>query len=251
MRQYCLHNLSVDSQHPTQPHAHSALLCVLSRLEKLRPLVNHGLARIFYDQQIESRSLETSNRNILALVNSLEPDLRTRWFIATKNHTQLSPAPTRNIDVRDLPARRSVRNGDVPDDFVSSDEMWISFAGTAVFDSPQLEVSSPGSAPIPVENCADEITLTRNWPIYQPSPKHRLEEYERKGDVVSAMDLTVADANRALLIAVEHENTDRYAVVRGKVYRFLRTNPGSSPPVFHGFRVDERFIKPDVRRLLR
>ena len=63
------------------------------------------------------------------------------------------------------------------------------------------------------------------------------------------MDLTDSDAQAALLVAQEFGKS-KYIEVRGKIYRFIPTNPDAAPPTFHGFRVDNKLEPEEVYRLL-
>jgi len=249
-KEYCLHSVSAQSQHATLPHARAALICMLGRLEKLRPMLQRGHARVMYDELLEQKSLEHSQRNFLGLVNTLPKDVRLRWFVAIKNHAQVSRVEQIEAVIEDFPSRASRTTGQVPVDFISEHHVWMSFSGTTTFDSMRVEITHHLAAPVVVSNCSNESSLTQDWPVYEPSPKHRLEEYQRNGVSVSAMDLTQSDAQAALLVSLEFEGS-KYVEVRGKIYRFIPTNPSGAPPTFHGFRVNSNLIPQQVFALLR
>jgi hypothetical protein len=249
MPTYCLHHLSVQEQHFTLAQAQTSVLCMLSRLERLRPLLQRKRARVIYDHRVEIGSLERSARNFLGLVNTLSSDLRVRWFIAVKNHTHKPEADRISVAINDFPEWLAHICGTVPEEFVAHQHTWLSFGGTQVFDSLRIEISTQSTALTILANCSNEQSLVNEWPIYEPSSKHRLDEYLRNGVIVSAMDLSVTDAQAALLVAEEFEGS-RYVAVRGKIYRFIPTSAASIPPIFHGFRLDDRLVPEGVRRII-
>ena len=222
---------------------------MLSRLETLRPLRQHRLAEILFDRLVELRSLDRGQRNLIALANTLSRDERTRWFSVIKNHTDPPRTERISVDVFDYPARAAVIRGEVPEEFVASQRIWLSFSGTELFESAQVVVDRGNSRDTILGNCANLQSLIRDWPVYVASTKHRLEEYVRNGDAVSPMDLSQTDAQAALLVARDFGGS-RYAMVRSKIYRFLPTNTGASPPTFHGFRVANDQVPAQVYKLL-
>jgi hypothetical protein len=249
-RTYCLHNLSARSQHATADDARAALKSMLNRLERLRPLVQRKRAVVLYDSMLEAQSIEQSNRNILGLVNTLPRDDRVRWFIAVKNHADSASPAVVPVTVTDVPDRRSELPGVAPEEFVSEQNSWLSFNGTTVFDSPQIEVKRTAEMLVKaIPNVVDLPSLERDWPVYVRSPKHRIEEYTQGGMIVSAMDLSDVDAHQALLVSLEAEG-GRYAFVRGKFYRFVATGGIAAPPTFHGFRVRDFDVPAEVRQYL-
>jgi hypothetical protein len=222
---------------------------MLRRLERLRQLRQHKKANILYDEAIEGLSLERTNGHFLALINSLPADYRQRWFLATKNHVDLCKDHPLDVDATDLPERERTISGAVPHAMLSKDSTWLSFNGSGVFDGGQIEITCQAEQPLTVDNCYDELSLTRSWPVYEPSPKHRLEEYQRNGVRVSPMDLSIEDAQAALLVA-EERGDDRFALVRGKFYRFVLTNTGAVAATYHGFRIESGELAPDVLQVL-
>lgn len=249
-QRFCLHQLSAQKQHAAVEQAQAAVTCMLRRLERLSPLIQNKLVEVLYDRGLEGQSLETSNRNFLGLVNTLSPDYRRRWFIAVKNYATPSESERIDVSVKDIPDRVAQVDGLAPNDFISEHHSWLSFVGTPVFDCARVEISyEEVRRQVEVGNYCDEASLVRSWPVYEASPKHRLEEYQRNGLRVSAMDLSSPDAQAALTIALEIDGS-RYAVVRGKIYRFLPTNSGHVPPTFHGFRVRTEDIPENVLKVL-
>ncbi len=247
--QYCLHVNSAQRQSMTTEQVRATIRCMIYRLELLRPLIGCGRTFLVYDESLEMQSIESSGKNILGSVNSLSTDDRTRWFLATKTFARRSTSDQVAVGMQDLPSRSLTFNGVAPLEFVSTVSAWMSFSGTALFCAERIEVSCPSTGAVVVRNCFDESSLTRDWPEYEPSPKHRLDEYVRCGVRVSAMDLTKEDAQAALLVAKEYEGS-RYALVRGKIYRFIATNPGGVRPVFHGFRVESKLVPQPVFAML-
>lgn len=247
--QYCLHHVSARCQHPTEALAQDAVRDMLLRLETLRPLIERHRTAVLYDVQLDYSSIERTGRNLLALVNSMPRDDRLRWFLAVKKHALVSRGNRHELRVHDLPTRSGREDGSAPADFLSDVHVWLSFPGTTVFDAQQIEVVYGDAVTISVSNCTGHASLVRNWPLYERSPKHGLRDYQERGLLVSAMDLSDVDAQAALLVS--HElGGNRYATVRGKVYRFIPTNSVAIPPTFHGFRVDRRNIAPNVVRLI-
>jgi hypothetical protein len=249
VRSYCVHRLSAQSQHATLGQASASVLCMLRRLERLRYLRQHGKAAILYDVALEMASLQRANIHFLTLINSLPVDYRLRWFLVTRKHVDVCNAASQDVSVTDLPNRANAIVGAVPTPMLSQEQIWLSFNGSGVFDAKEIEITCANERRLTLDNCFDESSLTNNWPVYEPSPKHRLEEYQRNGLRVSAMDLSVVDAQAALLVAEEHES-DRFALVRGKFYRFVLTNPAGRAPVFHGFRVEAGELTPALLRAL-
>lgn len=222
---------------------------MLSRLDTLRPLLQRNRAILLYDAWLEACSLERNNRNFLALVNSLPRDARVRWFSAVKKLAKPPEGEAVDVAARDLPDRRGTIVGGAARDFVGRECVWLSFIGTEVFDVRQVEVTLPDVTAVVIANCVDGESLVRGWPKYEASPKHRLEEYRVGGVEVSEMDLAPEDAQAALLVSVPFEGS-RYVAVRGKVYRFIITQEGGERPIYHGYRLGDRFVPPQAQALL-
>ncbi|MDD2970867.1 MAG: hypothetical protein PHE02_01885 [Lachnospiraceae bacterium] len=68
---------------------------------------------------------------------------------------------------------------------------------------------------------------------YESNPKHSMKSYERKGMMVSIMDLGDDEAQRLLDTAVEVEGC-LYTKYKGMYYQFPRTRAN----IYHGFRND-------------
>ena len=246
--QYCLHRVSAQGHFATVAQSQAALGCMLSRIDRLRPLLEKGLARLLCDRMVNMATLDASGKNIAALAN-MSRDFAQRWFLAMKNRAALYDGNEIAVTAVDLPNRASTVTGLVPSQLVRQDYVWMSFRGTGAFDSLEVEVAAPGVLPLKLGNCFDEASLIRSWPVYERSPKHRLEEYQRNGVVVSPMDLSDADAQAALTVAQAFGGS-LYAEVRSKIYRFLPTSAGSIPPTYHGFRVTQESVPSGVFDLL-
>ncbi|MGD9817167.1 MAG: hypothetical protein AB7V04_00560 [Desulfomonilaceae bacterium] len=203
-------------------HATEILLCMIKRLERLQPLIRSGKLTLLYDSMVGTKSLENSKKDILlSTINSLPTDIKTRWFIAIKSMAQISNSSDMNVELQDFHKDDSKFTATVPSDFVSQNNMWLSFSGTEFFKAKCIKASIDENQLILLRNCSSMETMVQDWPKYEPSPKHRLEEYSRGGEHVSPMDLLQNDAQAALLVAIDF-NGSKYSQVRGKIYRFVQ-----------------------------
>lgn len=247
---YCLHRLSVHRQAMNYDQARNFLLCMIKRLERLQPLITSGKLTLMYDSMIETNSLEHTGVNLfLSTVNSLPPDERTRWFFAIKSLGKSSNDSDLNVKLQDFHKEDSTFTGTVPSDFVSQNNMWLSFPGSEFFKAKCVKASIDDNEQTLLRSCSNMETMVQNWPKYEASPKHRLEEYTRGGEHISPMDLLQDDAQAALLVAIDF-NGSKYSQVRGKIYKFVPTNLRAQPPTFHGFRLENKSVPQAVFEML-
>lgn len=96
-----------------------------------------------------------------------------------------------------------------------------------------------------VINVTDEISLSNVSWVFEHNAKHRLKEYRARGELVSVMDLSLADAQVALSNGIK-VNARIYSYFNESWYQF-HCHQGN---IYHGFKVQLEENKPDHMKAL-
>jgi hypothetical protein len=226
--------LSANYQHVVTSQVETAVASIVACFRFIRLAVASRRVRLIYDDSIETRSLMANSNGIIAEIGALpNKDLRTEWYLYTKNHAMRAKSDLTAVVVS---GGREAMHGTIREELTAEGARWLSFGGTALNERHDLSVAKEdGSSQTEVANAFDLETFARWWPKYEANPKHRKEGYVREGgERVSPMPLDDHTAQQVLMMSVS-DGGDRFGFYRGQYYRFCRTHIDQE--VFHGFSV--------------
>lgn len=235
-----LNSSSAMGQCPTATELEVVLQELFKCIHYLHPALSKNTLRIYWGEEIHGRYLHSGRgAPFEAAISALNArDLKTKWFFVSRNFFH----PKRGSEnfVADIRSAVGVDRhvGEIFLEAIRDINHWLSFC-SGEFDAPDVLVHGAG----PKRNAAYLADLMAWLPIYAASPKHKTDEYMRRGWVVSKMDLSDADAQVALLGAVPaKQGKSRFAKFGGQYYRFLPSGGSTTRQEFHGFVVNPKLI---------
>lgn len=121
----------------------------------------------------------------------------------------------------------------------------ISASSCPLYNSSTISIVSSIWGQKDVINVTDEISLSKLSWVFEHNPKHRVREYRAAGELVSVMDLSLADAQFALSNGIKI-NSRIYSYFNNSWYQFHCHQRN----IFHGFKVELEENKPDHMKAL-
>ena len=233
----CINPLSAGRQHSELAQVEAAISEIIACFQYIRPAVEWRRARLIYDDSIETRGLMRDSAGIIAEIGGLSNrDLRTQWFLYTKNHAIRAASDFCTVEISIGDKNELHLKGEIREELLSETSKWLSFGGTMVSEQRELHVSNQDhSRRMSILNAFSLDTFVFWWPRYEPSEKHRRSGYFREGgEWVSPMTLDSRTAQNVLIASVQDGN-NRYGCYQGQYYRFPRTHVGQE--IFHGFSI--------------
>lgn len=237
MRHLSLNSLSVIGQFETSADLEAALLGVFECLDIAHFAVTSRSATLWFDPVVESQPAFSDGTLLIAALKNVERDVRTKWFLYTRNRARVPEDDRINL---------TVTFGDDSKTLVGMTHWspvclgahWISLGGTEAFQQSPLQVENVQTgAKLTIDNSHDELGFWKWWLRYEPSPKHGKVGYHAFGGKwVSPMPLDDVEAQRALDVS-ELNAGGRVANYSGRTIRFVLTHPNGN--VFHGFEPTE------------
>jgi hypothetical protein len=234
---------SAVGQSATREEVERRLVEAVDCLKSLQSRFNAGTAARLFDSRTEHLSLGLDEPIIASLNHLRNKDVARSWFLYTRNRVRLVSVDSQTYSVV---AGLSERAVELSTELVRDATHWISFEG-AGFPCGEISViNTATSATVTMAN-AERVETARKWtPRYEASPKHGVLEYQSASGLVSAMDLSEDDANRALAQSLGAADGRRYVRFRGRLYCFRYTRTDNGQEVFHGYLITEEEVPAEI-----